>query len=364
MSERTVTHGPRDILYVSSNHRAKVHAHLDYKEFVAYCSRNLLYQVRRAVSASVSSCLGHDSFDRNREGHHRSPRERSGESLRTAPDQAEIQVWERTAELLKVIETLKLELADQRRLAEDAERRALEAEESCRTLEVLRKCVPQGIAIAGAPDFGIRMSGRNGRQLTGHSRDGRAFFAESHDAIIITTPEGKFVDFNQAWLDLFGYTREEAIRLNAEAMYIHPEDFHRFQREVEREGSVRDYGVKMSSKRGNEMYCLVSSTALQLADGEVHGYQTIIHDITELKRADRALRQLNGRLVRLQDEERRRLARDLHDGTAPLLTGLSMNLAVLEGSAHRLGRARSIRKLDHTGNTGLRRIVRRTLGQR
>lgn len=288
------------------------------------------------MSARVSSCLGHDFSDRNREGHHRSPRERSGESLRTAPDQTEIRVWERTAELLKVIETLKLELSDQRRLAEDAERRALQAEESRRTLEVLRNCVGQGIAITGAPDVSIRMSGRNGRQLTGHSRDDRALFAETHDAIIITTPKGKFVDFNQAWLDLFGYTREEAIRLNAEAMYIHPEDLHRFQREVEREGSVREYGVKMSSKRGNEMYCLVSSTVLRSADGDVLGYQTIIHDITELKRADRALRQLNGRLVRSQDEERRRLARDLHDGTAPLLTGLSMNLAVLEGSAHRL----------------------------
>src|SRR2546425_3846437 len=90
----------------------------------------------------------------------------------------------------------------------------------------------------------------------------------------------------------------------------------------------------MSSKRGNEMYCLVSSTALQLADGEVHGYQTIIHDITELKRADRALRQLNGRLVRLQDEERRRLARDLHDGTAPLLVLQANQSAVKRSEEH------------------------------
>src|SRR5438445_6895444 len=96
--------------------------------------------------------LGHDFSDRNREGHHRSPWERSGESLRTAPDEVEIRVCERTAELLKIIETLRLELADQRRLAEDAERRALEAEESRRTLEVLRNCVGQGIAITGAPD--------------------------------------------------------------------------------------------------------------------------------------------------------------------------------------------------------------------
>ena len=60
-------------------------------------------------------------------------------------------------------------------------------------------------------------------------------------------------------------------------------------------------------------------------------------DITEIKRAEEALRESNGRLQRLsrdllraQDYERRRIARELHDSTSQILTALSINLSRLE----------------------------------
>lgn len=53
-------------------------------------------------------------------------------------------------------------------------------------------------------------------------------------------------------------------------------------------------------------------------------------DITAQRRAEESLRQLSGRLLRLQDQERRRIARDLHDGTAQTLSALALNLAWFE----------------------------------
>jgi signal transduction histidine kinase len=47
-------------------------------------------------------------------------------------------------------------------------------------------------------------------------------------------------------------------------------------------------------------------------------------------------RRLSGRLLSLQDEERRRLALDLHDSTAQRLAALTMNLDLLEGADHGL----------------------------
>jgi signal transduction histidine kinase len=56
-----------------------------------------------------------------------------------------------------------------------------------------------------------------------------------------------------------------------------------------------------------------------------------LHDeIAERRQAEDSLRQLSTRLLRVQDEERQRLARDLHDSTAQSLAGLSMNLAVAQ----------------------------------
>jgi signal transduction histidine kinase len=49
----------------------------------------------------------------------------------------------------------------------------------------------------------------------------------------------------------------------------------------------------------------------------------------ELESATERLRELSGRLLNIQDEERRRIARELHDGVGQLLAGVSMNLSIV-----------------------------------
>ena len=74
-----------------------------------------------------------------------------------------------------------------------------------------------------------------------------------------------------------------------------------------------------------------------LTEGEaVTQIGAVVQDITELKRAENTVRWLSGRLLQLRDDERRRLARDLHDSLGQTLTAIKMNLSYLARDTSRL----------------------------
>jgi len=119
----------------------------------------------------------------------------------------------------------------------------------------------------------------------------RTLFEDSRDAIYITAREGMFVDANQSMLDLFGYSREEMIGLNARKIYVNSDDRNIFQKEIEQTGSVKEYEVKFCKKDGTKMDCLLTSSVRQDDDGSILGYQGVIHDITERKCIEAQLQQ-------------------------------------------------------------------------
>jgi PAS domain S-box-containing protein len=119
----------------------------------------------------------------------------------------------------------------------------------------------------------------------------RTLFEDSRDAVYITTREGKLVEVNQSFLDLFCITREEIPDLNVRQLYVNPDDRPRFQNEIEKKGSVKDFPIRLYKKDRTEMDCLLTSTVWRASDGSILGYQGIIRDITEIKRAEGTLRE-------------------------------------------------------------------------
>jgi len=77
------------------------------------------------------------------------------------------------------------------------------------------------------------------------------------------------------------------------------------------------------------------------ADGKLIRTISSFADITELKNAERAIRQLSNQLLTLQDEERRRIGRELHDGLAQTVLAINLSLAQVRQSLHAADRAAS-----------------------
>ena len=119
----------------------------------------------------------------------------------------------------------------------------------------------------------------------------RTIFEDSRDAIYITAREGKFIDANQAMLDLFGYSRGEMIGLNALEIYVNADDRNRFRQMIEQKGFVRDYELRFRKKDGTEMDCLLTATVRRANDGSILGYQGVIRDMTEHKHLEAQLLQ-------------------------------------------------------------------------
>jgi len=111
----------------------------------------------------------------------------------------------------------------------------------------------------------------------------RTLFEDSRDAIYINRKSGEFIDVNQAFLDLFGFTREEIFQVTILELFVNPEERAGIINQVEQKGFASDVQVKFCKKNGKKMDCLLSLSARWADDGSIKGFQGIIRDETRRK---------------------------------------------------------------------------------
>ncbi len=173
----------------------------------------------------------------------------------------------------------------------------------------------------------------------------RRVFAASPDGILVVDRAGIIRDANPEAIRLFGYERHELVGHPIERL-VPPEirGKHTEYREgFHRNPETRPMGIGLQlrgvRKDGREFPVEVSLNPFMHAEGEF--VVAVVRDSAERDR----LRRLGGRVLEAVEDERRRIARELHDDTAQRLAALLVRLRVLEKTPDEAGRARILTQL-------------------
>ncbi len=127
----------------------------------------------------------------------------------------------------------------------------------------------------------------------------RTLVSSVQEGVFISTPQGRFLDFNDALLRMTGYeTREELLGVDIPtAFYANSSDRERLMRLLQQHSSVADFEFEMRRKDGEVRTMLESSIAVRDAAGNVTAYQGFLLDITERKQAESEIRRRNRELM-------------------------------------------------------------------
>jgi PAS domain S-box-containing protein len=155
----------------------------------------------------------------------------------------------------------------------------------------------------------------------------RELFENARDAIYVHDLEGNYMRVNHAAETLSGYKREEIIGRNF-FEFVASGDLRvgrkTFYARLAEQGET-SFEVDVIAKDGRRVPVEVRSRAIY-ENGVMVGVQGIARDITERKLAQDALQMFSRQLIEAQEDERRRIARELHDQIGQILTAIKMNL--------------------------------------
>lgn len=189
-----------------------------------------------------------------------------------------------------------------------------------------------------------------------------------------TGSDQKVLWANKTLSGIVGYTKEECIGQNAAEFYVQKDVIPALWEKLLRREEVYNFHTEFSAKDGTTRHVLIHANGLW-ENGQLVGARHFIHDVTaqsEMERAlreahdememrvveriaeleqtnlqireqaetlestNRGLRDLSTRLLVAQDEERRRIARDLQDSAGQTLALLTMTLSALESEVRRI----------------------------
>jgi PAS domain S-box-containing protein len=213
-----------------------------------------------------------------------------------------------------------------------------------------------GTVWAVAHDDGRRFDAEDKRQLQSLARfasaayrvvnffDSRKQFAaiveSSDDAIVSKDLNGLILSWNPGAERIFGHSAAEVV--GRPITIIIPAELQQEEQEILdriRKGERIDHFETVRLRKdGSRVNVSLTISPVRDNHGHIVGASKIARDISERRRFEEVLKEneFSVRLLTVQDEDRRRIARELHDGVGQLLAAISMNVGAVAREKHKL----------------------------
>jgi PAS domain S-box-containing protein len=156
----------------------------------------------------------------------------------------------------------------------------------------------------------------------------RSVFRDAGVGMIIVSSEGRFLAANRTFCDYLGYTEGELLTKTVEAITL-PEDWPAFSQKLSETltvGSSFQWVQKRCLHKSGRIVFTESSASVIRTSGDPQYLVGEVLDITKRKEAEEALSSVNRRLIESQEQERTRIARELHDDINQRMALLSTEL--------------------------------------
>lgn len=188
----------------------------------------------------------------------------------------------------------------------------------------------------------------------------RTLIESLHVGVVLLGPRAEILFANQAASEIFGLSLEHVLGKTSEELGLIalredgteiPFEMRPAPMALATGQPVRNQVLGWRRPNSDEVLWILGEVVpLSTKDGKPDRLVTAFSDITQRKEAEEALHHLSARLLRLQDEERRRLGRELHDSLAQSVMAVNLDLAQVtrspvsldKSARHALSEARKV----------------------
>ncbi len=163
----------------------------------------------------------------------------------------------------------------------------------------------------------------------------RNVFRNAAIGMVIVSHQGRLLAANGTFCDYLGYTEAEVLKTPVEAL-THAEDWpsfsHALTNALTAGQSFHRLEKRCLHKNGRVVWTQNSASVIRTHNGEIKYLVGEVVDVTPQKLADEALASINRKLIEGQEQERSRIARELHDDISQRLAVLTIRLQEMKNA--------------------------------